>query len=384
MNNKENETVVHHSENDYCKTVKHLKLSGDNRLIGYRLGQISKDSYNMVRPIPEDKLKNQCQKDYIKTNYPIHFERMQGFAEAYGENLEDTLFDFTCFGHPLKALGCSAVYYPSSLTDSQSGILSRNLDFGLGSLEAIITGQESTGNAAVLSNPLILEIHPNKGYSTLGVLCFDLFGLLLDGINSEGLIVTHLHADSMDENGYAPTIEYGVGINEMLVVQMLLDNCKDVDEAKMWLWKNKHFYMFVPTHLLIADKYGKSLVWEYSVEHNKEYVTEKKDESVILTNFPLFKYQNSKDFPVSTNMSCPFYRYTILSENIRKTKHPVSEKDLIKINSNVFMMDKEVIPTRTIYHNIYNSREKSMKISFYRGEKEHVQSRTKYYKFELS
>lgn len=385
----EKETIIHRSETDYCKLIKHLELTGNNMEIGYRLGEIARKNHRIERPYIDNKLKNQCQKEYLKVNYPVHYERMRGFAEAYGESLSETHYDFTCFGHPLKAVGCSAVYYPPSITESHSGVLSRNLDFPVASLDEIVTGKKDLHQPPVLSTPYILEIHPDEGYSTIGMFSYDLFGLLLDGMNSEGLIVTHLHADSIDEKSYIPSLEYGVGINEMLVVQMILDNCRSVEEAKVWLWKNKHFYMFVPTHLLIADKYGDSFVWEYSIEHNKEFVTEKKNEVNILTNFPVHKYLNISTFPESIDKACPFSRYKSLFEHSNCIKKSISENEIIENNARVFITNdmfngKEVLPTtRTIYHNIYNSKQKSMKISFFCGETGNKHKRTEYYEFQL-
>ena len=109
-------------------------------------------------------------------------------------------------------------------------------------------------------------------FSAQTLLSFEVFGLALDGINSESLSVVHLHADNNYIEDYKPNKEYGVGINEMLVVQLLLDNCKNVDEAKEFLLCNKHFYMLIPTHLLISDKHGKSFVWEHTLDHNKEII----------------------------------------------------------------------------------------------------------------
>src|SRR5574344_296809 len=168
---------------------KHLKIQGNNREIGFQLGRIAKNEYGIERPVIPDQEKLSCQRDYIKCNYPIHFEKMQGFAQAYGEALETSLVDYTCFGNPLGGIACSAVFYPPSITKERNGVLSRNLDFPI--------------NSGTLSNPYVLELRPDTGYASLGILSFDLFGLQLDGINSEGLAVAHLQANEVEEEKYS-------------------------------------------------------------------------------------------------------------------------------------------------------------------------------------
>ena len=201
------------------------------------------------------------------------------------------------------------------------------------------------------------------------------------------LAVTHLYADSINIEKYNPSMEFGIGINEMLVVQMLLDNCKNVEEAKKILLSNKHFYMMLPTHLLIADRFGNSFVWEYSVQHNKEYIIDGNSEIQILTNFLLNEYDNPDSYPQSEDTSCPFERYKTLksaiNENTRLTKDRIKE-----VNSTVFISDemynqKSQTKTRTFYHCLFDTNEVSMEISYYRRDIGNKQLRTKYFKFKL-
>ncbi len=117
----------------------------------------------------------------------------------------------------------------------------------------------------------------------------------LDGINSEGLMTTHLAATN-DEDGYCLKRRYQAGINEMLGVQLLLDTCKEVEEAKKCLRAQNHYVIRIPIHLLVADKYGNSFVWELD-EYGNQYFTDNKNASQIITNFELFKYPDHSSYP---------------------------------------------------------------------------------------
>jgi predicted choloylglycine hydrolase len=380
------EHIVHKQEGDFS-LVKNIQLFGTNEEIGFKLGEIAKINHSISKLKNIDVIKNNCQKIYIKANYPIHYQRMTGLAKAYGEDINKTSFDFTCFGNPLANNACSAVYYPPRFTKNKTGILSRNADLPLTSFSEIITGKKDSDENPAASNIYITELYPDKGYSSLIVLSFELFGLGLDGINSEGLAVTHLHADTINTNNYKPTLEYGVGINEMLTVQFLLDNCKTVEDAKELLLCNKHYYMLLPLHFLIADRFGNSFIWEYSPQHNKEFIINSNNEIQIITNFPIHQYQNPANFPENEDKSCPFERYKTIKQ-ATETDELISIEQIKKINSKVFIQDKMFLtkqkePVRTIYHNLYDTTKKSMEISFYRKDVGEKQLRTDYYKFML-
>jgi predicted choloylglycine hydrolase len=234
----------------------------------------------------------------------------------------------------------------------------------------------------------VVELYPDKGFSSLVNLSFELYGLSLDGINSEGLTVTHLYADSVNSDLYQLTRGYGVGINEMLVVQLLLDKCKTVDEAKDVLLSNKHFYLLLPTHLLIADRFGKSFVWEYSPQHNCEYIIDGGDQPQVITNFLLHEFKSSDEFPESKEKACPFSRYKSIEDDMACDSIFSIEK-IKEINSRVFISDdmfhKKPDPKeRTIYHSLYDTNKRSMEISFYRKDEGKKELRTRYFEFQLT
>lgn len=381
------EEIVHFRKGDFIE-VKNIRLSGTNEEIGFKLGEIAKKQHAVSRRKNSDSQKNKYQKKYLSKNYPVHYSRMKGMANAYGEDIENTAYDFTCFGNPLGIYACSAVFYPPEFTETKTGILSRNLDLPVISFSEMINAEKVADEPPAMSKLYVIEIYPDKGFSSLVNLSFELYGLGLDGINSEGLTVTHLYADQVNASSYKPSAEYGIGINEMLTVQFLLDSCKTVDEAKELLLCNKHFYLLLPTHFLIADKNGNSFVWEYSPEHNKEYIIDNNSEIQIITNFLLHQYPNPMNFPKSKDRSCPFDRYKMLARAIKDEKGKISTNKMKEINSKVFISDdlfaeEPHFAERTIYHNLYDTLNNSMEISFYRKDDFKHSLRTEYYKFRL-
>lgn len=73
----------------------------------------------------------------------------------------------------------------------------------------------------------------------LYIFSYELLGISLEGINSEGLAVVHL-ADDESERKYNIETALGnsVGLNELLSIEFLLDNCSNVMEAKPALLVN--------------------------------------------------------------------------------------------------------------------------------------------------
>lgn len=259
------ETIVTGSPRDFME-ARHLVLRGSNYEIGRKLGEIARERHHVRKAPGADPLRTRCQRRYLEKNYPIHLERMRGMADAYGVNLEDDAIDFSLLGDPVGNLGCSAVYYPPQTTSFQHGVISRNEDFITGTLGALFGAAPKAHERPAASRPYVMEVYPDKGYPSLFVLSFELFGECLDGINSEGLAVAHLaDEESMLKYPMEPTMSHAVGLHELQGMRLLLDTCADVNEAKEALLTNKHFYMMVPVHYLIADRHGNSFVWRIAL-----------------------------------------------------------------------------------------------------------------------
>jgi penicillin V acylase-like amidase (Ntn superfamily) len=91
----------------------------------------------------------------------------------------------------------------------------------------------------------------------------------VDDINDAGLVAALLSDDESTTGGSTgsggePTCAPAVGLHEVEVCRYVLERCADVDEALDAMWLAKHYYFFHPQHFLIADRSGRSFVFEIS------------------------------------------------------------------------------------------------------------------------
>jgi len=248
--------------------VRHVVLRGSNFDIGKKIGEIAIKDGTPLTP-SDDHIMNRAKREYMAKNYPILFERMKGVAASYGLDIEDNSYDFTgLFQQQMAAPGCSVTFYPASTTENGHNILSRNYDFTTGD----ITGRKpQKGRLAMMARPILFEIHPDQGYSSLSLCAFEYLGGVLDGVNSEGLVVAILAEEESGKNvGREPGNE--VGMHELMGMRFLLDNCKNVEEAKEALLSLKHYYSFIPCHYIVGDRSGKSFIFEFSPTRNRNYI----------------------------------------------------------------------------------------------------------------
>lgn len=368
------EKTVLNTPGDFCE-VKHLVLKGTNFAIGRRLGQIARERHHVERDPASDPFVVGCQQRYMQRQYPIHYERMRGVADAYGTTSGNCRSDFSIFGRVSVAGGCSAVHYPPNATQVNRGILCRNVDFPTASLSQLLGVQGAKDDIPVMAKLYVTEMHPDAGYPSLSIRTFELFGEALDGINSEGLVVAHLAQEhAADSRPPEPCMSTAVGLNELLAVQFLLDTCANVMEAKEALLANKHFYRLAPVHLIVADRHGDSFVWEYSAGHNREYILSGAGQPHIITNFAIHDYPLLDALPSNTmEKACPFNRYRTLKEGIRSAGGKLSLEQIKDINASVFIDDASFdspppLPIRTIYRALYDTEERSVELDFYQGD----------------
>jgi hypothetical protein len=364
------ETLIVGGEDSFMQ-VRHLILRGPNREIGRHLAEIARERHD-VRKVPwTDPRGNRVRRAYLRLQYPIHYERMRGVADAFGMELEDDSIDFSALPYHLGFPGCSVVYYPPSTTSTGRGMLSRNNDFMTGTVHNMLGLPAEPGEKAMIAEPYMMEVYPDEGYPSLYLCTFDLLGACTDGINSEGLVVA-LAADdeSMVRFPMEPTYAHGVGLQEMVVQRFLLDTCATVEEAKEALLLNKQYYAFAPCHYLVADRHGHSFVWEYSHAHNKEYIIEGDGRPQIMTNFLLHRYQSVEEMPEEDEELGPFSRYRTLRRAIEAQSGKLTPEFMKQANACVAFDDKSFLrpaaaPTRTLWHNLYDTDERSMEVDFY-------------------
>lgn len=360
-------------------TVRHLRLRGDNREIGWSLATIARERYGLQLEASSDEILDRARRHYFERNYAVHAARARGVAEAFGVTPTDVI-DTNELWYPRPGLrtlgGCSVVAYPPDLTHSGHAILSRNYDFPTGSMDSVLGLSPETSADARPWNaePYVMEVYPNDGYPSLYLSCFDLLAGCLDGINAAGLVVALLaDNETMAAHKLEPTFGYGVGLNELQTLRFLLDTCATVDEAKHALLLNKQHFAVVLNHYLILDASGRSFVWEYGRSHNREYIIDGRG-AFVVTNHPLHRYPTG-DVPEVTDGPVPqlhsYNRYRFLRRHIDNQPKPVTLDAMKEINACVFADQAprslwgEQAPVRTLWHSLYDATDRRVEVSFY-------------------
>jgi len=294
---------------------------------------------------------------YFARNYPAYFERMKGTAVAFGLPFEDDQYDFTGLWQSfMPAPACSAVFYPGSSTENGHSVLSRNYDFITGTLRGT---PPQPGEMAAMARPYLIEIHPDRGYASLAMSAFDILGGVLDGVNSEGLTVSILDDGTAEEVGRDASNE--VGFHEIQSVRYLLDNCKNIDEAKAALLSLKHYYVLTPCHYIVGDRSGRSFVFEFSPVRNRCFILDGKGPQ-CLTNHLIGRPVKGREYSVA--------RYQkLVAATTAKVKF--SLVDMRDINASVAIPPVAARPgvNRTLWYALYDLEDRSLNISFYLGEK---------------
>jgi predicted choloylglycine hydrolase len=339
--------------------LSHIAIEGTNEEIGYQLGCLAKNEHKISKfsGLSHDVIEKQY--DYIRLNYPEHHARMLGFAEAYGRRLEDRGLDFSFFGEVPGGTACSAVYYPPAVTVTGHGNLSRNLDFSIP-----VRINEPT---FPFKHTYLLELHPDSAYSSISLFCFEVFGLALEGINSEGLAVVHLaDKDTEFHHENLATHATATGFNEFLPIQFLLDTCATASEARDALQSMEHYHAAFATHLLVADQEGNSFVFEYTPDGTgKTFVRGSHTEPQVVTNFQLNRLANEELSSELKSRSSEngFDRYAALKSRIDQAGFPISEDEARDLNASVYVHeDRREVLDRTIFHTVYDQAARSVQV----------------------
>ncbi len=351
----------------------HISTKGTHEEIGYELGRLAKDFHHIDKSTNIDASIIESQYDYLKKHYPEHYARMSGFAKAYGKTLNDYSYDFSFFGDALNGAACSAVYYPPTTTISKRGYVSRNLDFSIPKNTTLDTPYFP------FKHTYVLEMYPESSYPSISLFCFEVFGLALEGINSQGLAVIHLaDADTAIDHENLATKQTQKGFNEFLPIQYLLDTCSTANEAARALKKMEHYHVAIPVHLLIADKHGDSFVFEYSPDgFRKVFVQGSITSPLKVTNFQLNRLSNPimRRVIESRFVENGFDRYRVLEKLLDQIQFPMTGKSIREANAAVYVSEENGEHfKRTLFHSIYDTSSLALKICLLPNVKETMES----------
>jgi hypothetical protein len=170
-----------------------------------------------------------------------------------------------------------------------------------------------------------------------------------------------------------PAVDGSVGLDDCQVLHFLLDTCANVEEAKEALLLTKQYYSFIPNHYLIADRHGKSFVWEYSHAHNREYIIDDPGRPLISTNFRLHQHLDRHKPPSAKQAQGVCARYCALTERITAERGKLTV-DFIKKSHKAAdatlprTLFGRMAPIRTLWHALYFPEQRKVQVSFYLGE----------------
>lgn len=363
----EQERIIAGSPADSLE-VRYLILKGTNEAIGRRLAEIARDRYQAKLTASADPVRTRAQRLYIEKNDPILYERMRGLASLFGHSIDDDHWDFSAIGFTELHAGCSIAQIPPSLTATGTSVVSRDYDYSTGSLTF---GFLPPGMLHPTARPYLVELHPDHGYASVAMVAYDLLSGVLDGMNSEGLTVTMAMDDeAFEKHPIEPVGGSAAGLGELQTLRLLLDTCATVEEAKQALLQTKQYYGFIPVHYLIADRYGKSFVWEYSFAHNKEYIIENPGKPLVMTNFSINQHLDDNKPPSADEARKVCKRYALLTETLNTSSGLLSEELISQTHKRVDAVwsqaaDPSRPPVRTFWHALYYPEERRVKYSFY-------------------
>lgn len=396
------EQVVCGGPGDFM-TVRRLRMRGTNFEIGRALGMVGRERYGQsVELYRADPIIVRARRHYLQRNYPIHWERMCGVAAAFGIDPEDDDFDLSALGYnlglPFYLVGCSVVSVPPPLTATGHGYLSRNFDFPPVSLvdfmQIPLSPEEKAKQRPLFSEPYLMEWYPQDGgYASMAMHATELLAGTFEGMNSAGLVVALLaDVETMRSPTFEPWPIHAVGLHDGLEMRLLLDTCATVDEARETLLAMREFYAFLPTICFIADRTGRSFVYEHSVGRNAQYVIEGTGSPQFATNF--LQHRHPAGDPAFNAELTPetdaFWRYRKLSDLVSAHDGPLSADDLKVLHAEVSLprlfqnlradataqstggvdaVSGAYFQNRTLWYSLFDQTTATVEYRFYLGDK---------------
>lgn len=347
--------------------VRHIRAAGSNREIGRQLAAAAHAAHGRASEprAATDPLVEGARRRWFDMHYRSQAERSAGVADYFGIDPDDPRSTLDWLGTYDLPAGCSVAFYPGTGTKSGHGLLSRNFDFPTASFSQIVGLPSVEGDRPLAGDPWIVELHPDDAYASVTVGIMDVMGAM-DGFNEAGLAVALL-ADNETPDA-EPTGAPAVGLAEHQVVRYLLDSCATVDEAKQALLLAKHYYFFTPCHFVVADRSGRSFVWEHSPRRNQESIVDGVASSpLVCTNHLLHRWPDTSrlpldDGPIGT-AARTYRRWRTLTT--MNAGGPVVDADDIRSQFAAVRFEAPIQEARTFWHAIYDVEDATAEVSFY-------------------
>jgi len=370
-----NEIILAKEPNTYLE-IRHIVLRGTNEEIGKALGDIAQEWLGIKTLVHyAGPIYAEARRQYMKKNYPILLERMKGVAKSYGLSPTDNTYVTSGLYYDIAPFACSAVFFPASSTSNGHSLLGHNIDFHTATMREMLGMEHVEGDHNLYSRNFVMELYPDEGYPSIVVGALDLLNGFQGGMNSEGLIVTMLSDDLGTPNTNPnPLGDDTGGLNLLQLNRLILDTCATVDEAKLAILNNKLVVGFIPGHLQICDRSGKSFIFNTAPGDFSYHYTENNGQPQVITNHAVFLYPDVSKFPPYSSKGTynTFYRYVKLTDYIKGHQGKFSPVDIKEAMSLAYAHTTDIaegsvgpLPHRTLWSMLYDIDERSIEVKFY-------------------
>jgi len=369
-----NELIVPKQPDTYLE-VRHIVLAGTNQEIGKALADIGKEWLDVKLMPYESPLYAQARRAYMAKNYPILLERMKGVAKSFGLAPNTDKFATNQLLFDVGGFGCSALFLSPAATANGHALLAHNMDFYTITMAEMNGLKPAPGDHGLFSRDFVIELYPDKGYPSIVIGTFDLLNGLQSGMNSQGLVVAiHVDHDAPVNKAVSDKGDNFSGLNMIQIARLILDTCATAEQAKVVILNNKIAAGFLPCHIMVSDRAGKSFIFETSGQDFSSHLTDNSGKPQIMTNHPVYKYPDPDKFPAYSPKATynTFYRYRALDNFVKNHPEKFSRDDLKKAISLVYAhthdMDEGASlpsPCRTLFNEVYDLTDLSVEAKFY-------------------
>jgi hypothetical protein len=166
------------------------------------------------------------------------------------------------------------------------------------------------------------------------------------------------------------------GLHQYQAIQLIMDTCATLDEAKEVILNNKISMSLIPAHFMVMDSSGRSFIYERSSKDSSDRFLDSKEGPVIITNHSVYDYPTVDKFPKpSKDNYDTFNRYRRLEKYVQDHKGKFSKEDGKQAMSLAYGRVDEAsegghhdLPLRTLYTAVVDINERSIWIKFYQRD----------------
>lgn len=368
---------------DYL-SVRALTVRGTDTEIGSDLAALSRRDYGTVLAPYASPIYGKGRLAYFDQHYPAMAARARGVAQTFGVAEG---YDSSVLGYDLPAAppGCSAVWFPASLTTTGRPMFGRNLDWFAGTLSSRHGLPPTPGEHPSCSRTVLTATVPQSGRAVAQLGCHDLMSPGLDGVNDAGLMIVVL-VDHTDRGNIGASTAGGFsnGVSAMQLPGCVLNSASTVEEAKLVILQQSIFCPGTTNmHWFIADEHGAATVLEIDGDSRQyRFVDAAPDQPLIVTNHALHRYPTIDTFPQvpTTEEHNSFIRYRTLTDAIAAHEGKWSPADISALLDVVLCayvsnaaagIDGEV-PERTLWQYVADPTNRHYSFRFYQHDTDPV------------